>query len=212
MTRDAEPGKKRQRRKDARPQEILDAAMVLWAERGFAATRLDDVAKAAGIAKGTVYLYYASKEALFEAAIQDRLVSVMREHQGLSQSFEGSSAELLTLFLNTVYARLLKTDAVTLLKVLIGEGHHFPDLVKLYREVAIETGMAAIGFIVKRAQARGELRDGMSDLDARLIIAPAIMAAIWQSVFAGEDAMDTDAFMNDHIHLIRQGLLKPDAL
>ncbi|MDM8016364.1 MAG: TetR/AcrR family transcriptional regulator [Rhizobium sp.] len=206
-----QPQQKRQRRKDARPSEILEAGLALFAERGFAATRLDDVAKRAGIAKGTVYLYFSSKESLFEAALKDRMVSTMEGVGELTASFAGSTEELLRLVLARIYGQMIEGDAGVLLRILIGEGDRFPDLVKMYREIALAKGMATMKSILKRAEARGELRVAADDIDPRMIVAPIAILAIGGKVFGAQSHGDRDAFLERHLDLVLRGLLSANA-
>lgn len=202
-----QPQQKRKRRKDARPSEILEAGLVLFAERGFAATRLEDVARRAGIAKGTVYLYFSSKESLFEAALKDRMVSTMEGVGELTASFAGSTEELLGLVLRRIYDQMIEGDAGVLLRILISEGDRFPDLVTLYREVALSKGMATMKAILKRAEARGELRVSADEFDPRMIVAPIAILAIGGNVFGAQSHGDRDAFLARHLDLVLRGLL-----
>lgn len=202
-----QPQHKRQRRKDARPSEILEAGLALFAERGFAATRLEDVAKRAGIAKGTVYLYFSSKESLFEVALKDRMVSTMEGVGELTASFAGSTEELLGLALRRIYGQMIEGDAGVLLRILISEGDRFPDLVTLYREVALSKGMATMKAILKRAEARGELRVSADEVDPRMIVAPIAILAIGGNVFGAQSHGDRDAFLARHLDLVLRGLL-----
>lgn len=206
-----QPQQKRQRRKDARPSEILEAGLALFAERGFAATRLDDVAKRAGIAKGTVYLYFSSKESLFEAALKDRMVSTMEGVGELTASFAGSTEELLRLVLARIYGQMIEGDAGVLLRILIGEGDRFPDLVTLYREIALAKGMATMKGILKRGEARGELRVAADDIDPRMIVAPIAILAIGGKVFGAQSPGDRDEFLERHLDLVLRGLLSTSA-
>ncbi|QLF71605.1 TetR/AcrR family transcriptional regulator (plasmid) [Peteryoungia desertarenae] len=206
-----QPQQKRQRRKDARPSEILEAGLALFAERGFAATRLDDVAKRAGIAKGTVYLYFSSKESLFEAALKDRMVSTMEGVGELTASFPGSTEELLGLVLERIYDQMIEGDAGVLLRILISEGERFPHLITLYREVALSRGMATMKAILKRAEARGELRVPAENIDPRMIVAPIAVLAIGEKVFGEQSLGDRDDFLKRHLDLVLRGLLSANA-
>lgn len=196
----------RRRRKDDRPAEIIEAAMALWAERGFAATRLEDVAARAGIAKGTVYLYFASKEALFEGAVRERLLSMMQATDDLRERFDGDTAALLTHFLRAVRTRLSDEGAIVLPRILLGEGQRFPALVALYREVALARGMATARAILARGVARGELQPQAATLDPRLLVAPVIFGVLTASL-AGDDRLAVDdAFIDAHVRTLLHGL------
>tara|TARA_R110002096_G_scaffold155130_13_gene319428 strand:+ start:1590 stop:2297 length:708 start_codon:yes stop_codon:yes gene_type:complete len=222
---------KRRRRKAARPAEIIAAAMALWAERGFAATRLEDVAAGAGVAKGTIYLYFASKEALFEAAVQERLLAVV-DQPGLQPSaFSGSTEQMLRRFLSAIYGQVSDAGLAVLLKVLISEGHRFPQLVRFYHDAAITRIIALIGAVLRRGVAQGDIREGLEALDPRLIVAPALALGLWGMVFrAGPPAgtrpaptnddpgdsptdgpvlQDAHRYMEAHLDLLLHGLLRP---
>ena len=199
--------RKRTRRKDARPAEILDAGLAEFGEKGFAGARLEDVARRAGIAKGTIYLYYGSKEALFEAAVRDRLVATIDDLSATAGRFEGSTEALLSTLLGRIYDELVGTDSIVLLKVLVAEGNRFPSLVALYREVALARGMALVSAIVARGVARGEIRPGPAAGDPRIVMAPTIAAAIWTILFGREAPLDREAFLAAHLDLLANGLL-----
>lgn len=199
-------GTERRRRKDARPAEIIEAGFAEFAEKGFAAARLEDVASRAGIAKPTIYLYFASKEALFEAVIRDRVVAVMEGFEASHVGFDGPTEVLLRALLRTLYDRLIGTGAGALLRVIVAEGPRFPHLVAMYREVALSRGMALLGGILERGIARGEIRRGPASSDPRVIVAPAIVAALWSQLFAREAPLDTDAFLEAHLDLVLHGL------
>lgn len=176
--------KRRRRRKEARPSEIIDAAMTLWSEKGFAATKLDDVARAAGVAKGTIYLYFDSKEALFQSAMEDRLVATITEVGAMGAAFEGTTEDLLRHVFATVLRQVSEGGGIVFTKVLIAEGHRFPALTQQYRSIVLERGMGVIRGVLARGAARGELRADAAEIDPRLIMSPLVMSALWQSIFA----------------------------
>jgi AcrR family transcriptional regulator len=201
-----ETGRKRRRRKDARPAEIIAAAMRLWDERGFAATRLEDVATGAEIAKGTIYLYFASKEALFEAAVQERLHATMQRAEGMARMFDGPTDVLLLRLLDSIRSELVDGGASVLLKVLLSEGHRFPNLVARYEAVTLSQGMATVRAIIARGVARGELRPDAVDCDPRLIVAPIIMLSLWGTVFREAPVPDMSAALRQHVAILMHGL------
>ncbi|MEP0518984.1 MAG: TetR/AcrR family transcriptional regulator [Hyphomicrobiales bacterium] len=200
----------RRRRKDARPGEIIDAGLKEFALNGLAATRLEDVAKRAGIAKGTIYRYFSSKEDLFVAAIRSRIVLSIEGVDAAVERFEGPTDELLKLVLGRIYSEFVGTDTSALMRILIAEGNRFPDLIKLYHSEAISKGMSMLKSIVDRGVSRGEFRDGPAITEPRIIIAPAIMAAIWQATFQSHDPLPIDRFIDAHIDTLLNGLLEND--
>lgn len=198
--------RRRQRRKDARPAEIVAAAMHLWSERGFAATRLEDVATGAGIAKGTIYRYFPSKEALFEAALQDRIAATMDRARDMAAGFDGPTRTVLSRFLATIRAELVEGGSSVFLRILLSEGHRFPNLVRLYETVALSRGLATIRAILARGVARGDLRPEAVDCDPRLIVAPAMMLAMWDTVFHVADLPDISTALEQHVSILLNGL------
>lgn len=199
--------KRNLRRKDARPSEIIDSAMLLWTTQGFATTKIEDIAKGAGVAKGTVYLYFNSKEAIFETALKIRLASTMEEIIDLAMGDSLTTRELLQHFYDTVYNEYFIKESVTLMKVLIAEGHRFPDLVTIYRETALTKGIKAIKMILHRGVERGELSIKADQIDSRLVMAPVVMFATWSMMAL--DKQPKSEFLkliSDHTDLLINGL------
>lgn len=200
----------RRRRKEARPAEIVAAAMELWGDRGFAATRLEDVARCAGISKGTIYLYFASKEALFVAAIQEQLVNTFQGALDESALGDLSTAQVLNRLFQVVKQRLLDENAIVLFRVLLGEGQRFPQLVDLYREVALNRGSALVRGVLARGVARGDLRHGAENIDPRILIGPLMMGALTSNFLGEQLAPIDDAFIEQHLSTLMSGLARRD--
>jgi AcrR family transcriptional regulator len=182
--------------------------MRLWAEKGFAATRLDDVAAEAGVAKGTIYLYFASKEALFEAALRQTLVATMDAAGEQAQHFEGDTRELLGLLFEKVRRELQESGSIVLMKILIGEGHRFPALVALHREIALSRGLGTIRRILQRGVERGELRPDAASTDPRIVVGPIMMASLWSLVYTDATFPPITALIQQHAAMIAKGLAK----
>ncbi len=203
--------RRRQRRKELRPSEIIDAAIGLWLEKGFAATKLDDVAKAAGVAKGTIYLYFESKEALFQSAMEERLVVTIKKVGEMGAAFEGSTEELLRRVFGVVLQQITEGGGIVFPKVLIAEGHRFPNLVDQYRNVVLERAMMVIRAVLARGVKRGELSPSAADIDPRLVMAPLIMSALWDNVFASDEGARSDELIEPLLALLLNGLrLRPE--
>lgn len=198
--------KKRQRRKDARPTEIIAAAMQLWAARGFSATRLEDVATGAGIAKGTIYRYFSSKEALFDAALQARIVAMMDRAKEMAQGFDGPTDVMLTRFFEVIRAELVDGGSSVFFRVLLSEGHRFPNLVALFERVILSHGMSTVRMILAAGASRGDLRPEAVDCDPRLIMAPALMLSLWGTVFTTTELPDMRAALQQHVGILINGL------
>lgn len=189
--------------------EILAAALACFAQKGFAATRMDDIAARAGISKGTIYLYFESKEAVFEALarqeIGDRLAAVM-ERIG---RFEGSSADLLRMVLVLMGTMVRTSDGVVLPRMVLAEAGNFPELAEFWRREVIERGLGVFERIIRRGQQRGEFRDLPPQHAARLCVAPVLVVALWRSIFARFDAepYDYEGLIAAHIDTLLRGLV-----
>lgn len=169
-----------ERRKGARPQELLDAALDLFVERGFAATRLDDVARAAGVSKGTLYLYFCSKEELFKAVVRESVVPHLGEAEGMLDHFTGDSAELLRGLMTTWWDKIGNTKLSGLTKLMIAEAGNFPDLARFYQEEVIDRGEKLVTKMLERGIERGEIRPVDIEIASRILIAPILMMMLWK--------------------------------
>ena len=168
----------RQRRKEARPQELLDAALELFVEKGYAATRTDEVAARAGVSKGTLYLYFPSKEDLFKAVVRQRLTSLIAEGMEIARAFEGPTAELLALLLHTWWERVGQTPAASIVKIVVCEVGNFPELALFYAQEVIEPTHQLLGGMLERGIARKEFRPVPVDHMVHLLVAPMLFECI----------------------------------
>jgi AcrR family transcriptional regulator len=200
----------RRRRKEARPVELVEAGLQEFAIHGFAAARLDDVARRAGVVKGTIYRYFPDKEALFLAAVRSRITPVFDEISGFVDAFPGSTRDLLTLILETIHRQLVNSDLRVLVRIIIAEGERFPALTELYYRETVSKGRALLERVVARGIARGEVREGAAADLPIVIVAPAIMAAIWRMTFDRHAPISAEAFLAAHLDLVFNGLLKLD--
>ncbi|WP_417770359.1 TetR/AcrR family transcriptional regulator [Stappia sp.] len=199
---------RRRRRKEARPGEIIDAGLAEFAENGFAATRLEDVAKRAGIAKGTIYRYFASKEDLFEAALSARLTPFFDDVSGMVDSFPGSSENLVRAALPRIYKALFEDGLHVLMRIIITEGGRFPAIAELYHRRVISRGQAVLAALVRRGVERGEFRrSALTDLPI-VIVAPAVMTIVWKMTFDRFDPVETERFLAAHVDMVLGGLLE----
>ncbi len=203
----AEP-RPRRRRKEARPAEIVEAGLLEFADKGFAAARLEDVATRAGIAKGTIYRYFESKEALFEAALLSRAMPVLDGVEAAVDTFPGSSEDLLRLLITRIHAELVGSDLHILLRVIIADGVRFPAISEAYYHRILSKGRALLRRIVERGVARGEFEAGAAADLPMVAIAPALMAAIWRMTFDRYDPIVPERFLAAHLDLVLNGLRK----
>ena len=148
----------RQRRKQARPQELLDAALDLFVEKGFAATRAEEVAARAGVSKGTLYLYYPSKEELLKAVIRANLSHEIAEGEAIARHFEGPTTELLPHIISEWWRRIGETRASGICKLIVSEVRNFPDIAAFYYDEVVQPAERLIGGVVQRGIDRGEFR------------------------------------------------------
>lgn len=200
----------RRRRKDARPAEILDAAFREFAEKGFRGTRLEDVAARAGVVKGTIYLYYENKTALFEAAVRSRMLPMVDRVQAMAERHDGSAADMLRFMLRMIYERLSDPDVRTVIRILIADGPEFPELLKFYHGMFVSKMVRVLGAVIERGVARGEFRASAVRDVPQVVMAPALMGAIWQMTFAPYQPASLEEFMAAHAELVLNGLAKRD--
>ncbi|MBC3884252.1 TetR/AcrR family transcriptional regulator [Undibacterium griseum] len=198
-----------ERRKEARPQELLAAALDLFVERGFAATRLDDVARAAGVSKGTLYLYFSSKEDLFKAVVRESIVPMIGEAEGVIDAFEGHTEELFRNVMHRWWDNVGNTKLSGLPKLMMGEAGNFPELARFYQDEVVNRGERMVATMLRRGMARGEIRDVDLEIDARLLIAPMIMMMMWKhSAGVCEVAPEKlDVYLEHYIEMALHGLL-----
>ncbi|MGY4829699.1 TetR/AcrR family transcriptional regulator [Sphaerotilaceae bacterium SBD11-9] len=204
----------RQRRKEARPQELLDAALELFVEKGFAATRSDEVAVRAGVSKGTLYLYYPSKEELLKAVIQQNLAQLIAEGAGMADEFVGSSAELLATLMRTWWERVGNTPAGGIHKVVMTEVRNFPEIAQFYRDVVISPANDLLIRTLRRGIEAGEFREVPVEQVTQVLFAPLIFLALHKHSFgacpAGGIPVDADSVITTHLDLVLHGLLKQE--
>jgi AcrR family transcriptional regulator len=198
------------RRKEARPKEILDAALAVVAQKGFAAARLEDIAARARVSKGTIYLYFESKEAVFKALVQEKLASRIGGFAEMLRAYEGSSAELLTMLLRNFGAIVSTSELVVLPKIVIAEAGNFPELARMYRDEIVARGIALLGEIIERGTKRGEFKNIKKEHAARMAVAPLLMIAIWRTTFEifDDEPYDYQGLVEAHIATLLQGLAK----
>lgn len=204
----------RKRRKEARPAELTAAALGLFVEKGFAATRLEDVAARADVSKGTLYLYFDSKEALFKAVIQEGIVPVMLENEEIAARHSGSSFELMEKLLANWWSKIGRTAFAGIPKLIVAEARNFPEVAQYYYENVIRRGRALVGAALERGMASGEFRRLDIETTIDVILAPILMLLIWRFSLGCCQCGDGDPqhYLQIHLDLLRQGLrrLEPE--
>ncbi len=176
-----------QRRPDARPEEILDAAFAVFGESGFARAKIDDVARLAGVSKGTVYLYFDSKEALFREMVRAKIVASLAEAETQVRTHEGPARALLTDLVRRMYARIRCDRMMRISRIVQGELAHFPELARFYFEEVILRARRLIGQVLERGVATGEFRPSPNGFAARGLCSMLVHTAQVQHFFHSYD-------------------------
>ena len=171
---------RRERRKDARPGELLAAALDLFVEKGFAATRVEQVARRAGVSKGTLFLYFPSKEELFKAVVRENISGRFAQWNEEIERFEGSSPDMLRYCLNSWWERIGATKASGIPKLMMSEARNFPELARFYQHEVMQPGSALIERVLKRGVARGEFRPIDFKYGVYMVLAPLLYLAMWK--------------------------------
>lgn len=199
-----------QRRSAERPAEIIDAALDLFVEKGFSATRLDDIAKCAGLSKGSLYRYFDNKEAIFKASIRENIISRIAEAEDFSREFSGSASELLKILVHQWWQSIGETKLCGLPKLIFSEVGNFPELARFYNEEVIMRGRKLISDIYQMGYDNGEFKKFNSDILSRLIMAPLIFGTIWKTTIMPYEnpQVDVEQYLNDHLELFLHGLCK----
>ncbi len=197
------------RRKDARPEEILDAALTLFTEKGFSSTRMIDVAKAAGISKGTLYLYFDSKETIFRDVVQQRITPQIDKVAALVDSFEGPQAELLKNMIDAWWMGVACTSLSAIPKIMVSESGNFPELAEYFTKTVVTRSRDLFSKVISRGMISGEFELYEAETVARLVIAPLVQATIWMhSLKPYDDDTGTQNYLQLHTEFILNSLLK----
>ncbi len=200
------------RRKTARPGEIVAAALAVFAEKGFAAARLDDIAARAGVSKGALYLYFETKTDLFRAVVREAVAPEMEgARQGLL-AFDGPFPILVEALFARIAAVIGKGQVGAVAKMVIGESRNFPDLARVWHEAVVSRVLGAMVSVIERAQARGEVRAGDPRLFAIQLVSPVAVSALWAEVFVpvGAEPVAVEALLAQHARTMARGMA-PDA-
>jgi len=190
-----------QRRKEDRPQEITEAAFSVFAEKGYAATRVEEVAKRAGVSKGLMYLYFKTKEELFKAVVKSVVVRRVDALVDAVETTDKTSEEFIRGPLLDFMKRVPGSPIAIVIRLLISEGQRHPDLVDFYWDNVVSKGLTAISRFIDRGVKRGEFREtAINDLP-QLVLAPMMLSMIWRILFAKRE-LDTDKLMETQIDMI----------
>jgi AcrR family transcriptional regulator len=190
-----------------RQEEILAAAFKVFAAHGYEATRMDEVARQAGIAKGTIYLYFRDKEQLFRAVVRSL---VQKRFDAIAGSFEGTGEQLLRELLSRMYSQVVRNGKVrSIVRLLIAEGGRFPQLTEIYHREITAPGMKAVRQALLRGIALGEFRKTSAVEFPQLLAAPGVLAIAWRLLHG--ERLDLDAYSKAHLAFVLDSLRKqPD--
>jgi AcrR family transcriptional regulator len=199
----------RQRRKEARPAELLSAALDLFVERGYATTKLDDVASRAGVSKGTLYLYFDSKESLFKAVIEQGILPLLDEGEALLRQHHGDARSLLQMLVLRWWQLLGETSLGGIPKLMIAEAGNFPEVATYYYDNVIVRGRELLRQALQRGMASGEFRQLEIESTIDVIMAPVMMLIVWRYSLApcGCGKQDPHNYMTTYLDLLMNGLM-----
>ncbi len=197
------------RRKESRPAEILASAVQEFVEKGYAATRLEDVARRAGVTKGTMYLYFENKEALFKEMVRHYVVPGVERAEQVARAYEGSPRDLVALLFHHWWERLIEQPQIGgLAKLVMAESANFPDVAAFYYREVFDRNLAILAEAIHRGAERGEFREVDPRANAALGLMPLIMLAQWKHSFVrvAAEPIDLNAYFEAHLAQFLRGL------
>jgi AcrR family transcriptional regulator len=199
----------RREQKLHRHDEILAAALKVFDAHGYEAARIDDVARQAGIAKGTIYLYFRDKERLFRAVVRSL---PQKRFDLVAKGFSGSVDDLFRNLLLRLYNEIVRSEKVrSIVRLLIAEGGRFPQLAEIYHDEIIAPGMKALRHMLRKGIASGEFRRTRATEFPQIVAAPAVLAILWRALHGERHHLDLDAYMKAHLEFVLNSLRKqPD--
>ena len=199
------------RRKEERPAEILDAALQEFVTRGYAATRLEDVARRAGCTKGTIFLYFPNKEELFKAMVRQIVVPSILQHELLAEQHQGSSRELLVRLMHQRWDLLVDSPSSALPKLMFAEAGQFPELARFYVDEVGVRSHALFSRVLREGIARGEFREMDTEATAKVMMAPLLVAALWKHSFEPHCHVQIDQtrYFEASLDLLLSGIARP---
>jgi AcrR family transcriptional regulator len=202
-----------QRRAEERPAEICAAALEVFAEKGFAAARLDEIARRAGISKGTLYLYFADKEDLFRAVVRDTVAPNIEAVRAAVLAADLPFADVARLFLARFAEMASRVPVGAVAKMVIGESRNFPELAKVWHDQVASRALAMLSGLIEKAQAKGEVRAGDPRLYAFSLVGPMLMGVLWRETLqpVGGAALDLGKLAKQHSETVLAGLLTETA-
>jgi AcrR family transcriptional regulator len=212
-TPDPAPTVRRERRKEARPGELIQAALELFVDKGFSATRSEEVAARAGVSKGTLFLYFQTKEDLFREVIRTRLADHFLAWGQEFEEFQGPTAELLRTGLEAWWERIGNTPAGGLTKLVLSESHNFPEIAAYYQTSVVQPGRDLLGKILQRGIDRGEFRPVDVPQAVMSLVSAMVFVMTWKHSIVSCTELDASfdplVFLMTHVDLLLHGLTSP---
>jgi AcrR family transcriptional regulator len=204
---DARPDMRR-RRKAERPKEILEAAFVEFSRHGYAVTTLDHIAEHAGVTKGTIYVYFESKEHLFISMVRELMKTTLDTVQDMYDRHDGSTADLLRTQFSFIYEHIVEDRRRReVVRMLIAEASRFPALADRYHEEIHRPCEELLTRTIQRGIDRGEIRQSAVTACPLVIIAPIALVDVWMMMFDDRHPLDMRAYFDAHLELVLNGLL-----
>ena len=196
------------RRKAERPDEIVAAALEVFVEKGFAAARLDEIARRAGVSKGAIYLYFETKEEIFRAVVE-RAIAPNLDALRDAATHPGPFSDLARSLVALIAATAERTPVGGVLKMVVGEARNFPEIARVWHDELVAKALGAVGAAIRNAQARGEVKPGDPRLYAIQIIAPLLVGVLWRETFepVGAEPVDLPVLLTQHIETFLAGAL-----
>jgi AcrR family transcriptional regulator len=198
-----------QRRKEARPGEIVKAALRVFGEKGFAAARLDEIAARAGVSKGALYLYFETKEDLFRAVVTEAVVPNVARIREMMAGFQGPFPDFVSTLARLFARTATRSPFGAIAKMVIGESRNFPALARHWHEAVVAPTLSLLIGVIARAQERGEVRPGDPRLYAVQLVGPFVLAVLWRETFVpvGAEPIDLERLAEQHARTQVLGLL-----
>jgi len=201
------------RRKADRPGEIIQAAMEVFAERGFAAARLEEIARRAGVSKGALYLYFETKEQLFRAVVDQAIAPNIQMVRAMIAAHPGPLADLLRQAVERILVLVETLPVGGVLKMVIGEAGNFPQLARVWHDDLVAHILGALADAIAAAQARGEVKAGDPRAYALEIVSPMLIAVIWREIFVpvGAEPFNLGELLRQHVETMIEGMRVKEA-
>lgn len=198
-----------QRRAEDRPSEICAAALAVFAEKGFAAAKLDEIARRAGVSKGTLYLYFKDKEDLFRAVVRDTVAPNIQAIQQAVVAADLPFADVARMFLARFADVTSRAPVGAVAKMVIGESRNFPELAKVWHDQVASRALGMLTGLIAKGQERGEVREGDPRLHAFSLVGAMLMGVLWRETLqpVGGAPVDLKKLAEQHAETVLSGLL-----